>query len=232
MAASIFGLFAPQTTVAQTYTLDDGTAESAVGQGASTGSFTFVSLNSFAISGGNNLINAISIAWGSPFQGNSTSTNGLSYTAVLWSDPNGDGSPADAVVLATVGGTVTNANTNTFITSFITPTAVLTPNFFVGFVITATTNQFPAAFDNTAPTFANRSFIAFNPANINNLSNALTLESLGPTFAGNWLIRADAVPEPSTYALIVLGLAGLAFLKNRQTRPTQTRYCATYPRRR
>ena len=26
--------------------------------------------------------------------------NGLAYTAVLWSDPNGDGSPTDAVVLA------------------------------------------------------------------------------------------------------------------------------------
>jgi len=40
IAAIILELSAPPTTVAQTYTLDDGTAESAVGQGASSDPFT------------------------------------------------------------------------------------------------------------------------------------------------------------------------------------------------
>ena len=59
-----------------------------------------MALNSFPVNGGNNVITSISIAWGTPAFPD-PSLDGLSYTAVLWSDPNGDGSPTDAVVLAT-----------------------------------------------------------------------------------------------------------------------------------
>src|SRR5215216_4805470 len=112
-----------------TYLIDDGTAEDSVG-----------------VTAGNNLINSISIAWGTPAFPD-PSLNGLPYTAYLWSDPNGDGSPTDAVVLAMAPGVVASAGTDTFITTAIPPTMVTTTNFFVGFVITHTAGQFPAAFD-------------------------------------------------------------------------------------
>src|SRR6476646_2935333 len=79
-----------------TYMIDDGTAEDSIGL---TAGGTFVSCNSFPVTGGNNVITSISIAWGTPLFPDPT-LNGLPYTAVLWSDPNGDGSPTDAVVLA------------------------------------------------------------------------------------------------------------------------------------
>ena len=79
--------------------------------------------------------------------------NGLPYTAVLWSDPNGDGSPTDAVVLAMAPGVISQAGTDTFITTAIPPTMVTTANFFVGFLITHTAGQFPAAFDETRTNF-------------------------------------------------------------------------------
>ena len=79
-----------------TYMIDDGTAEDSIGL---TAGGTFVSCNSFPVTGGNNVITSISIAWGTPAFPDPT-LNGLAYTAVLWSDPNGDGSPTDAVVLA------------------------------------------------------------------------------------------------------------------------------------
>src|SRR6476660_9785503 len=167
-----------------TYMIDDGTAEDSIGL---TAGGTFVSCNEFAVSGGNNVITSISIAWGTPLFPDPT-LNGLPYTAVLWSDPNGDGSPTDAVVLAMAPGVVSQAGTDTFITTVIPPTMVTTANFFVGFLITHTAGQFPAAFDETAPTLPNRSWVA-QTTSINDLSGAITIESAG--LVGNWLIRAD-----------------------------------------
>src|SRR6188472_208105 len=167
-----------------TYVIDDGTAEDSVGL---TNGGTLLCLNSFPVSGGNNVITSISIAWGTPAFPDPT-LNGLPYTAYLWSDPNGDGSPTDAVVLAMAPGVVAAAGTDTFITTPIPPTMVTTTNFFVGFVITHTAGQFPAAFDETAPNLPNRSWVSL-AGNPNNLSDAVTIESVG--LVGNWLIRAD-----------------------------------------
>src|SRR3954471_16772748 len=167
-----------------TYSIDDGTAEDSIGL---TAGGTFVSLNSFPVTGGNNVITSISIAWGTPAFPDPT-LNGLPYTAVLWSDPNGDGSPTDAVVLAQVPGVIASAGTDTFITTPIPPTMVTTANFFVGFLVTHTAGQFPAAFDETAPTLPNRSWIDLT-SNINDLSGSAPIESFG--LVGNWLIRAD-----------------------------------------
>ena len=167
-----------------TYMIDDGTAEDSIGL---TSGGTFVACNSFPVTGGNNVITSISIAWGTPAFPDPT-LNGLAYTAVLWSDPNGDGSPTDAVVLAMAPGVISQQGTNTFITSVIPPTMVTTTNFFVGFLITHTAGQFPAAFDEDAPTLSNRSWVA-QTTSINDLSGAITIESAG--LVGNWLIRAD-----------------------------------------
>ena len=194
----------PSTFAQNTYTLDDGTAEDSVGL---TSGGSFISMNSFAVIPGNNTITSISIAWGTPVFPDPT-LNGLSYTAVLWSDPNGDGSPTDAVVLATAPGVIALQGTNTFITSIIAPTTVLTPNFFVGYVITHSAGQFPASFDETAP-LPNRSFIA-QSSDPNNLTGVGAIEVVtGGALVGNWMIRADAIPEPSTYMLTGLGLLAL-----------------------
>jgi hypothetical protein len=163
--------------------IDDGTAEDSIGL---TAGGTFVSCNSFPVTGGNNVITSISIAWGTPLFPDPT-LNGLPYTAVLWSDPNGDGSPTDAVVLAQANGVISQQGTDTFITTAIPPTMVTTANFFVGFLITHTAGQFPAAFDESAP-IPNRSWIALT-SSINDLSGAAPIESFG--LVGNWLIRAD-----------------------------------------
>jgi hypothetical protein len=76
---------------------------------------------------------------------------------------------------------------------------VTTANFFVGFLITHAAGQFPAAFDETPPTFPNRSWVDAT-SNINDLSGATTIESNG--LVGNWLIRAEgqggaASPTPT-----------------------------------
>src|SRR3954468_17554382 len=125
-----------------TYVIDDGTAEDSIGL---TAGGTFVACNSFPVTGGNNVITSISIAWGTPAFPDPT-LDGLSYTAVLWSDPNGDGSPTDAVLVSQPPGVSPQAGTDTFITSTIPPTMVTTTDFFVGFLVTHNAGQFPAAF--------------------------------------------------------------------------------------
>lgn len=207
----VLGLFAPRAAKAQTYSIDDGTAENSVGLTAG-GTPTF--FNSFPTILGSNLITSISISFGS--QTSVEALNGLPYTVGLWSDPNGDGLPGDAVLLTSMPGVISGANSNTFVTSLITPQLVLTPNFFVGFVITHGAGLHPAGFDQTAPTLAGRSWVV--PAgNINNLTGAITIESAG--LVGNWLIRANsAIPEPSTYALVALALAGMLFFARRTRR--------------
>src|SRR5438552_3749661 len=138
----------------ETYILDDGTAEDAVGL---TLGGDIICLNQFTVIPGSDTINSISIAWGTPAFFD-PSLDGLPYTAVLWSDPNGDGQPDDAAVLATAPGVVASQGTNTFLITPITPTGVAT-SFFVGFIITHMAGQFPSAFDESAPVF-NRSFVA------------------------------------------------------------------------
>jgi len=179
---------------ASTYMLDDGTADDAIGL---TLGGDIICLNKFAVIPGSETITSISIAWGTPVFFD-PSLDGLPYTAALWNDPNGDGDPTDAQLLATAAGVVADQGTDTFITSDIPDTTVTTTNFFVGFVITHSGGQFPCAFDETDPTFFNTSYTAFDTipgsADIEDLTDneqpPLPIEAFG--LIGNWLVRADA----------------------------------------
>jgi PEP-CTERM motif len=192
-----------------TYSIDDGSSEQSIGL---TSGGNLLCLNAFA-TGSNDIITSISIAWGTPAFPDPTLI-GLPYTAYLWNDPNGDGSPTDAQVLTSAPGVITSQGTDTFLISSITPTHVTTTHFFVGFVINQLPGQFPASQDTDNPV-SNGSWVSLG-GNPNNLSDAQTIASVG--FPGNWMIRADAVPEPSTYALVGLGLAGIVFLGRRPSR--------------
>src|SRR5207249_3800356 len=145
------------------------------------------------------IITSISIAWGSSALSD-PNLDGLPYTVVVWSDPNGDGSPDDAEVLTIVYGVVAQQGTDTFIETPITPTVITTPSFFVGFMITHSAGQFPSAFDQSTG-IPNRSFLAGAPVggpagDIFDLNNnpmpVAPIESFG-SFFGNWLIRIDTV---------------------------------------
>jgi len=175
----------------EVYQIDDGSAEDAVG--LTLGGDVIV-LNQFDVIAGSETITSINMAWGTPAFPD-PSLNGLHYTAVLWDDPNGDRSPTDSTVLATVDGVVANQGTDTFIDNPITPTTIVGSSFFIGYIIQDTIGgQFPCAFDESAPIF-NRSWVAGGATgDINNLNNndlpVALIESFG--LLGNWLCRADA----------------------------------------
>ena len=180
------------------YMLDDGTSENSIGL---TAGGEIVCLNEFAVIPGSETITSINIAWGTPAFPD-PSLNGLPYTVAVWSDPNGDGSPTDAVLLTTASGVVADEGTDTFIDVAITPTTITTQNFFVGFGIDQVAGQFPSAFDEDNP-LPNRSWIAGSNtqggADLEDLNNndipVATIESFG--LFGNWMIRADAGAQVS-----------------------------------
>ena len=200
---SIFPKLLPE----EVYAIDDGTAEDAVGiSGADLADF--ISLNEFAVVPDAETITSISIAWGTPVDFD-PSLDGLPYLAILWSDPNGDGDPSDAVVLGTAPGVISSQGTDTFLVTDLART-ISTSNFFVGFVVRQTLNQYPAAFDESAPNLSNRSYITADvtpPGDIYHLTNNTDLPLFqieGYGLFGNWLIRADGA---SSSPLRLLGAA-------------------------
>ena len=195
---------------AAVYSLDDGTAETAIG---STSTYDIICLNEFATLPGSETITSLSIVWGTPSFPDPT-LDGLPYLAVIWSDPNGDGDPHDAIVLGTARGVISSQGSDTFVVTNLSRT-IPTANFFVGFLVTQY-GQFPAAFDKTAPTYTNRSYIASSSqpgtGNIYDLSvPVIPIEQLG--LSGNWLIRAEGTSASplrllSTLSESVQGAAG------------------------
>jgi hypothetical protein len=177
------------------YFEDDGLGEVNAGPGTATGSCAW--LNQFTVANNLGTITTIDVAFGDIAVGN---LNGTPVTVYLWSDPNGDGNPADAVVLASAAGVVSNSDTDTF-NSFPIPPTNVGPNgtnFFVGAIINnATPTQpglYPARQDNS--TNQGKSWI---------LTNA-TGAVIGPgalagiaAAGGNFLIRADPAAAAVCY---------------------------------
>ncbi len=183
--------------------VDDGSSDNSIGL---TAGGDIIALNGFTVIPGAETITSVSIAWGTPAFPD-PSLNGLNYTAVIWSDPNADGQPGDAVVLATAPGVISQEGTDTFISTTFN-TTIPGSKFFVGYLITQSAGQFPASIDQSNPK-NNRSFIAgatSGNGDIDNLNNndvlpVMSTEAIG--FPGNWLIRADAgdaspTPTPSS----------------------------------
>ena len=96
-------------------------------------------------------------------------------------------------------------------------------SFFVGAFITHAAGDFPAAIDQTSPS-AFRSWIAGGDpgtVDVNNMGAAALppaiIDTLAPTLAGNWLVRANgrAVPEPGTCGLLMVCGLALGLIRRR-----------------
>ena len=115
------------------YQLDDGTMENSVGFGNGLQNFESLWFNQFDVIAGQTSITTVSVAWGTPIFPD-PSLNGMPVTIAVWSDPNGDGNPSDAVLLGSVAGTIQNAGTDTFVDYTFSPPVDVSAfsSFFVG----------------------------------------------------------------------------------------------------
>jgi hypothetical protein len=196
-------------SITSTYMIDDGTAEDAVGFGNGSQNFESLWFNQFTVIPGATQISAVEVAWGTPnFQDD---INGTAVTIAIWSDPNGDGNPSDASLLASMPATIQNAGTDTFVTYTFSPPVDLpagATSFFVGDMTPMNNGpeHFYQGLDESST--QRRSWVAAMssgaPVDIQNPGNndfIGLIDDFG--LPGNWLIRADSgtispTPTPST----------------------------------
>jgi hypothetical protein len=164
-------------SLAAVYQYDDGTAEEALGFGDGSRNVEAIWFDQFDVIPGQNAIVSASIAWGAP--DNTTPAdqiNGLPVTIGIWSDPNGDRNPDDAVLLGSASGIMAAANTNTFVTyTFPSPVAIPNNSFFIGDVTPALPSPeiWFQAIDETSTAVSSwvAGMTSGNPVDINNIGN-------------------------------------------------------------
>jgi hypothetical protein len=183
---------------ASTYMIDDGTAEAAITTQNEFGNLEVIWFNQFDVIPGQETIASVRIAWGSPAL--EDDINGTQVIIAIWSDPNGDGDPGDAVLLGSTYGTIVNAGSDTFVTYPFSPPVSLPPgatSFFVGDVTPMGDFHAYQALDENSILYR-RSWQAFNgtPGAHANIDRIGLNDVFGLIddffFPGNWLIRADA----------------------------------------
>ncbi len=210
---------------AASYQLDDGTAENSIGLN-STATWDSVWLQTYSLTGGDTVIDQISIGYGFAGATGGQNLNGRNVTILLYSDATG-ADPWDATLVWSLNTTIANFNTSV-LNTYAVPNVAVGTNFVVGFQFTQTQAfaAFPAGIDQTDPDLPLRSYAGFtspatsaiNPSNLAGTipaSNRGAIEQFGATLAGNWMIRARGnIPTPGAAAL--LGVAGLAGLRRRR----------------
>lgn len=205
------GTGSPDLTRVDEYQWDDGTSENSVGL---TAGGTLWWINHFAVTGGLTQITGVSTCFGSPsFPGYAGVVPGQQFDVYVWGDDTGDADPtngAGCVLLGTATGAALATSIDTDVLQTVPLGVDLTgyTNFYIGASVTHVAPSYPAPLDQTTP--QHHSWVGFGAPLPTHLSGCINVDMY---FPGNWLLRADAVPEPASLAL--LGLGALALLRRR-----------------
>ena len=205
----------PRLDAGTIYSIDDGTTE--ISLGITPAGAGMMWMNHFTAVAGGTRVLAIDLMFGRPVIGGSGMVNGKPLSIYLWSDPNGDGSPGDAQVLASATGLTGNVDLNIFNRYVIGPVS-LAPgsSFFAGAIYLESGSQFPASIDTGSAN--HQSWYAgwlpgVTPATHDFGAAASNLNNLG-----NFVIRVEAdAPEPGSWVPGLVGSLGLASRRLRRS---------------
>lgn len=222
MVIAVLGL-APSlmSAATSTYSLDDGSGEAGFGGFATT----TIWMNSFTSQAGAEYINGVSISFGAN-GGDPSTYNGLAIGVHVWSDPNNDGNPNDAILLQSGTGVIsdftnTSGGASTGYVDFTLDSVahIAAGNgFFVGMSMYYSQSVFGPARDTTSD--EGRSWMYRWNGDVtstapDNMSTAPTKQNYDDVFGGNAMIRAtglDAAPVPEPSVLSLFGIGAVAFL--------------------
>ena len=144
-------------------------------------------LNRFNVVDGANFVDGIEVLWG-------IMPIGTVVDVFVWSDPNGDGNPSDAAVLWSGQATVAQTDALSLINVPAVDVGDTGSSFFVGFIMEANTEMFPAALDIDGVPIPDRSWGvgSFSPINPDNLAaDAIEFGTINDLLFGNtWVLRA------------------------------------------
>lgn len=194
-----FAFVFPTGAGAALYALDDGHAEWGIGPAMGVSMFTWG--NNFNRMPGSEVITAISASFGF-----STGVNldGLGITGSIWSDPNSDGNPGDAVQLASVSGFIANYGVNGHFNTYDIDDTLVTPSFFVVFSFVSPDPSdpnfmgFPAQYDENNDGPLNIAWVAVDePFTDAVQAGSPVIGGSGYSYTGAFLIRAEGAPSPN-----------------------------------
>ena len=151
----------------------------------------FIWLNHFEVAAGQEIITHIAVPW------TCFATEGLPVTLALWNDPNNDGDPHDATLLATTTATTIDDFGNNIAMRMsiypIAPTFVGSwgEGFFVGAAASLPPGGAPAVFDQGRS--VNQSWFAFEPTGTADIDSLGNNDSLAFIDGFDFVIRAIAI---------------------------------------
>jgi hypothetical protein len=154
--------------------------------------FDILWIHSQGETGVTTVVKSISTAWGSlPFGGGPP--DGTPARVGIWSDPNGDRNPTDAVLLGSANTVVTGSNTDALQTVQISPSVLVTGRYFIG--ASCTGGTFQAPLDQTTAPGAGFVWIVGDASGTINY-NSIGTSSIPPldednVAPGHWLLQGD-----------------------------------------
>jgi len=168
---------------------DDGSSENSLGLTAG-GELCWITHFT-----GASMVWAIQACFGTPlYPGSSGVDAGQPFRVYVWSDPNGDGNPADAVFLSEATGVVDGGSIDTDVFQAVWLNLPVNGSFFVGASV-VTTSGYPAPMDENGPQY-NQAWIVFNTVPFDPLNLGTQLYNMTDIgYPCNWLLRAEVIPD-------------------------------------
>jgi hypothetical protein len=143
------------------------------------------------------IVQGIKTCFGTPhYPGSSGVSAGQNVRVYVWSDPNDDGDPADAVFLSEATGVANGGSIDTDVFQTIAISQPVNGSFFVGASVFTLAGGYPAPMDENGPQH-NQAWVAFNsiPFDPTNIGSYLyNMTDIG--YMCNWLLRAEVSCSP------------------------------------